>query len=127
MKNLELDTPKLIELLILDELKKANNKFPQFQSRHEAWAVILEELEESQDEIDLLTKGILKDYWKLCRKDKNKDLYNSAMFILEALQKKLKESIRELIQVGAMIKKSMQFELMEEQKREDKRNDKQTK
>ena len=36
---------------IKKELDSANNKFPQFKSTHEAYAVILEELDEFWDEV----------------------------------------------------------------------------
>ena len=42
---------KEITELILSELEEANKKFPPFKSLHEAYAVILEEMDEFWDEV----------------------------------------------------------------------------
>jgi hypothetical protein len=45
---------KSIEPLIQEELERANEKFPQFASAHEGYAVIKEEYEEAQAELNLI-------------------------------------------------------------------------
>ena len=44
----------MIEKLINDELRAANKKFPLFSSWHEAYAVILEEVEEAGEEVNAM-------------------------------------------------------------------------
>lgn len=43
---------KEVQALFDKELKKANNKNPQFHSAHEGYAVLLEEVEEAKEELD---------------------------------------------------------------------------
>jgi hypothetical protein len=43
-----------IKNLVEKELKAANEKFPLFQSNHEGYAIIKEELEESKEELEVL-------------------------------------------------------------------------
>lgn len=111
----------VLEKLIENELKAANNKFPPFQSRHEAYGVLLEEYEEIKEEIDDIGTGIIKDYWKLCRKLKNKNqvapglvdkgYYSTygdkeAKKLLDNLEAAINCSFKELIQLGAMVQKA---------------------
>lgn len=63
----------VLEKLIENELKAVNKKFPPFASRHEAYGVLKEEMEELFTEIEDIKIGILDDYWELCRKFKNKN------------------------------------------------------
>lgn len=41
-----------VKLLVEKELESANERFPQFHSPHEGWAVIREEVEELRQETD---------------------------------------------------------------------------
>ena len=51
-----------IEPLVSEELARANEKFPQFASAHEAWAVIKEEVEEAAAEL-ISVDGELSGVW----------------------------------------------------------------
>jgi hypothetical protein len=95
----------VLKKLIENELKAANDKFPPFQSRHEAYGVLLEEYEELSAEIDDIGTGILKNYWRLCRESKKRDS-EEAKKLLEALEAAINCSFKELIQLGAMIQKA---------------------
>ena len=48
--------------LVDKELAAANERFPQFHSQHEGWAVILEEVQECERELDDM-KFQLKRMW----------------------------------------------------------------
>jgi hypothetical protein len=88
---------KLIDL----ELERANNKFPQFKSRHEAYGVMLEEVEEAAEELEDIYEGITVDYWAACRRDKEE-----VADLLIHLENGVNCAIKELIQLGAMIQKA---------------------
>jgi hypothetical protein len=94
----------MIDKLIEQELEKANKKFPKFNSKHEAYGVLAEEMHEAILEIDDIIEGIQEDYFKeMCG---NKGSSETLSFLSIAV----KRSIEELIQVGAMIKKAMEVE-----------------
>lgn len=99
--------------LIQDELSRANNilNLPQFQSRHEAYAVLKEEFEEAMQEINDLGAGIEVDYWKACRYDKEPehDKHNT-LKLLMCMEAATICGIKELIQTAAMIRKAKLFE-----------------
>lgn len=76
------------------ELAAANEKFPLFNGKHEAYAVILEESEEAQEEMQNL-ECLVSDYWKgtkenHAQEDTRKELeaiYNTAVNLaVEAIQ-----------------------------------------
>jgi hypothetical protein len=95
--------------LIEEELKEANNIYPLFQTQHEAYGVMREELEEAWDEFKLIKKGILIDYWDLCKNDKDGDKAIRIKVInelLRLLEGDVINCIKELIQLGAMLKKA---------------------
>lgn len=107
---------EFINYMMVQELNNANNKFPSFQSRHEAYGLMLEEFEEAREEFDDVFTGINEDYWKFCRTDKvnnSKELDN----LLKCLEASINCNIKELIQLGAMVKKAKMLEF-------EKRNDK---
>jgi hypothetical protein len=106
----------VLKKLIENELKAANDKFPPFQSRHEAYGVLLEEYEELSAEIDDIGTGILKNYWRLCRESKKRDS-EEAKKLLEALEAAINCSFQELIQLGAMIQKAKELEGRNKNKR----------
>lgn len=97
----------IIKDMIQDELTEANKKFPLFQTSHEAYGVLREELEEFNDEFKEIKQGILVDYWDLCKNDKR---YNNVNYARNRLLDKLEYTIlngfKELIQLGAMVKKA---------------------
>jgi hypothetical protein len=99
----------MLEILIEKELAAANDKFPPFQSRHEAYGVLLEELQELQEEIDDISYGIMQDYWKLCRGSKNCS-HEEAKKLLDALEAAINCAFKELLQLGAMVQKSKKLE-----------------
>ena len=47
-----------VKLLVEKELEAANERFPQFHSPHEGWAVIREEAEELRQETDDVLLGL---------------------------------------------------------------------
>jgi hypothetical protein len=88
---------KLIDL----ELERANNKFPQFKSRHEAYGVMLEEAEEAAEELEDIYESITAYYWEACRRDEEE-----VADLLIHLENGVNCAIKELIQLGAMIQKA---------------------
>lgn len=100
-----------ISKMMEEELEDANEKFMQFNSRHEAYGVILEELQEANEEINDVKLGINENYWKMCRYSK-KIKYNSKEIkvLLACLESGIVNCIHEMIQLGAMIKKARQLE-----------------
>ena len=56
--------------LVNVELAAANEKFPQFHSPHEGWAVILEEYEELEDECKNIHKEMLEMFRNIPTNDK---------------------------------------------------------
>lgn len=93
---------KMIELLIRMELKSANEKFPPFASTHEGWAVLFEEVAETNKEIEdindiamVLFEDIMKSHaYDELKADRVSDIRHSAV-----------KGIEELIQVAAMCDK----------------------
>lgn len=89
-----------INRLVKKELEEANKVHPMFQSNHEAYAVILEEVEETQDAMDG-AKVHLKQFWDGVRNDCN---YKDEIAILRGYAI---EVAREAIQVAAMCTKAI--------------------
>ena len=55
----------------IEELKEMYlEKYPPFHSRHEAYALLLEEFEEAMEELEDVGRG-MEDLWKLVRKTKD--------------------------------------------------------
>lgn len=98
--------------LITKELKRSNEIYPGFHSRHEAFGVLKEELEEALREVVKLGNGIIKDYWSNVIKHDH-DNHDEVLKLLNKLQFQLLASANELIQVGAMIEKSRSLEQKE--------------
>jgi hypothetical protein len=88
--------------LVDEELKSANEKFPPFQSEHEGYAVLLEEVEELQEELDNIKLNIAK-LWSHIRNEAvlNYDVSN----ILHHSE----NAIEEAVQVSAMCLKLRSF------------------
>ena len=91
-----------VQALFDKELKKANKENPQFHSEHEAYAVLLEEVEEVRKELDGLDcyTGYIWDTVKNGGCLRNE---------LEWTKKFASSLIREAIQVGAMCDKFLDF------------------
>lgn len=99
--------------LVNSELIQANKKFPQFQSRHESYAVMKEEIEEAKEEILNLWDYYLEyNFWTATREDKER---SEVKPILESMESTAIAAIQELIQVVAMIQKAMRLESYQEQ------------
>lgn len=115
----------ILDKLIDNELKAGNEQNPPFHSRHEAYGVMKEEYEELKAEIDDIGIGVLEDYWKLVRRFKHKDTVapglvekgyystygdKEAKKLLDLLESAIKCSFKELLQLGAMVKKAKNLE-----------------
>jgi len=92
--------------LIDEELKSANEKFPLFQTMHEAYGVMREELEETNDEFKDIKQAILIEYWNLCKNSKKENTKYLSGKLLDSLDNAILHNLRELIQLGAMVRKS---------------------
>lgn len=57
---------KDVEKLVEKELEAANERFPQFHSEHEGWAVMQEEAEELQEECDSIEMA-MEQLWRRIR------------------------------------------------------------
>ena len=92
-----------VQALFDKELKKANENNPQFHSEHEAYAVLLEEVEESND-VWYRLRGFVEDIWTFnAKKNETTSQY------VEATKKFTIELIKEALQVGAMCDKFLDF------------------
>lgn len=92
---------KEIERLIAMELEDANKVHPLFASNHEAYAVIKEEIEETEHEIEAV-RSFLKSLWWSIKHDKTDTT---------KAYKEMKEAsirvIQEALQVAAMCDKAI--------------------
>lgn len=93
-------TEELVEQLIQAEYKNACEKFgDKYNSLHEGYAVLKEELEEVRDEYN----SLLSNYHYLWEniKDDDKDILST----IAKMQNDVIRQIKELAQVGAVLKK----------------------
>lgn len=98
MKQLRKKVNKLVE----DEYALASKDHgARFHSQHEAYAVIMEEVEEAHEEMHKIGMS-LGEFWKKCRSDSDG---NQELIELET---HAKNTICELIQVAAMAHKALQ-------------------
>lgn len=96
-------TAKVIEL-VKDEYDQASTKFGlKHNSPHEAYAVIKEELEETQDEIAKVAQQ-LDQYWEAVKRNDNP---NDNQY-LEKILIAATDAAAEVIQVAAMALKALQ-------------------
>lgn len=95
------ETEKLVNELIQTEYKNACEKFGEkYHSLHEGYAVLLEEIEESENEFTRI-KSTLSFLWANIK-------YGKAQMIeqnLDILQKYTQNAMKELAQVGAVLMK----------------------
>ena len=91
-----------VQALFDKELKKANENNPQFHSKHEAYAVLLEEVEEARKELDGLDcyTGYI---WYAVKNG------GCLRFDLERAKEFASSLVQEAIQVGAMCDKFLDF------------------
>ena len=89
-----------INQLIDAELVKANRKFPPFKSAHEGWAVILEEIQESDNEMNTVIDKH-NQLWKSIKLNHE----NTYMMYVDIIENATIRAIKELIQVAAMCEK----------------------
>lgn len=92
---------RIIKELADIELSEAKKKNLPFQTDHEAWAVIWEEVEEAEEELEKL-KGHMQAMWAKIRKDE--DITDELTFA----QRIAIDVAREAIQVAAMCEKGME-------------------
>ena len=92
-----------VRVLVGKELAAANERFPQFHSQHEGWAVIKEEMEETEEELAKM-KIYLAGAWGNITSDvqANSDI--------ESLKQRAINAACEAIQVAAMCKKFLEME-----------------
>ena len=94
-----------VEKIVADELIAANAAFPAFNSRHEGYAVMLEEAQEARDEmqeIGMQTKII----WDMVKENAQKDVFLTR---LGELKETAQNMAAEAIQLAAMSEKFIQF------------------
>lgn len=95
-----MDQKLTINQLVIEEYKRANEKFPMFSSSHEAYSVLREEIEETAEEFNIMQNNISK-LWNYV---KSNDI-SSQKDILSVAKKHSFKAFEELIQVMAMIHK----------------------
>lgn len=95
----------MIEKLINEELQNANKKFPLFSSWHEAYAVILEEVEEADEETNVMCTLYLDRLWQDIRAKASSE---ADRFVdIGIVREHAVRAIEELIQVAAMCDKAV--------------------
>ena len=86
--------------LVLKELESANEKFPPFQSAHEGYAVLLEEVEESEEQL-VYTKEKLNALWSNIKRN---NIDYSFVHVYNIQELAINMAV-EAIQVAAMAQK----------------------
>lgn len=90
-----------IEKLVQIELKEANIVHPLFHSTHEAYGVIKEEVEETEQEL-IAVKENLKQFWETVKQD-----WCHGETELKSMKVYAMNVAREAIQVAAMCQKAL--------------------
>lgn len=90
-----------IERLATVELERANKKFPLFASDHEGYAVILEEFQESEEEVNR-ARFRLNRLWESVRADEAQTEY------IRHIRERMLKAAAEAIQTAAMCEKFIQ-------------------
>lgn len=91
-----------VENLVQKELADANKKFPLFNSAHEGYAILLEEIDELKFEM-LQIKKIRKDLWKCIKRNEREN--DCIMSHATTLECRAVFAAVEAIQVAAMCEK----------------------
>lgn len=91
---------RLIPALVDAELKEANRQNPPFHSMHEGYAVLKEEVEETEEALEVV-KDYLASMWRNIRRDDTPCVKIAA----EYLEHRAIHMAAEAIQVAAMAKK----------------------
>ena len=99
MDSIKCDVLQLTE----KELAAANEKFPLFNGKHEAYGVILEEFEEAQEEMQNL-ECMVGDYWKGTKENHSQEETRKE---LEAIYNTAVNLAVEAIQTAAMARKAI--------------------
>lgn len=99
------DINRMIDGIIKAELEAANKIHPPFVDMHQAYAVMLEEYEETLVEIDS-ARELLKMYWTYTRNDDFESGRKCANQILVIATR----GIAEIVQLAAMAQKAMTLE-----------------
>ena len=89
--------------LVKIELAAANERFPQFHSAHEGYAVIREELEETEEKVEM-SKKYLKFLWDSIKMDRK------TKWAVEYMKEFSINAACEAIQVAAMAQKFLEME-----------------
>lgn len=92
-----------IRELVKVELAAANERFPPFHSAHEGYAVIREELEETEEMVEM-SKKYLKFLWDSIKMD------GKTKWAVERMQELSINAACEAIQVAAMCQKFLEME-----------------
>lgn len=87
-----------VKALVYKELASANERFPQFHSPHEGWAVLREEYDELEEEVHQLDGEINCYLWGSVKRNTTADN-------VEAVQQRAIAAACEAIQVAAMARK----------------------
>lgn len=94
---------KEVELTVKCELKRANKVHPLFNSPHEAYAVIKEEVEEAELEMEHI-KDSVRIFWKAVKYD---DSAKNMCRFLHGIKDIAMNLAAEAIQVAAMAQKAI--------------------
>lgn len=92
-----------VRALVDKELDAANERFPQFRSQHEGYAVILEEFDEAKEQLEA-AELFLDRMWDSVRHDSPAKLSAESMMMFSI------NAACEAIQVAAMCRKFMGME-----------------
>lgn len=93
---------KDLSVMARDELERANHEFPPFASDHEGYAVILEEFEEMNEEVEA-ARRTLACIWRAVKTDAARDAKN----MLIAAKGAFLQAAAEAVQAAAMCDKFM--------------------
>lgn len=96
---------EIIEQMAAEELARANQTFPMFASWHEAYAVLLEEVEEAKAEMTKM-KVHMDFYWDAVKSKSATDALRESY--VKAIQDTAAKGVEELIQVIAMCDKTFE-------------------
>ena len=90
-----------VSYLIEEELKRANKKFqPKFNSEHEAYSIIKEEVEEATEELEHVISNFNKMWWQIRYDNREQSLKYAILIKKHAIL-----IAAESIQVAAMCNK----------------------